>query len=380
MLTISQRSINATAGPVNTLSSRRLSSDVHVVKDSPPTKRQRPESPRVHGPVKSHFFSSPKPVAHEDVLDLTRSVSWDDQYDLKSSSSTGKTTHGAAVNVSEFRNARPQVSSHPGRKKRKSRLPNETDYIAQALTPEASGLATRISILEGRSGAVDSPDVLANDEHPPPAHVASDVQPQQLAKRMLHLCQTESTGPPIKRPKRTQALKESIEGSEDELSAQPDETLGKKRTNFTGLDQPRQQLKARGDIRPTAFGGPRRQREISPPTRPSMVLKKAACGKELYESDGTGQGQIILRPEPNNSFRLVPITASGDLVQVAWLNIDTKAAFRVLHAAGASPCVFLTRSKTADSEAKLALEFESSLGASRLVSFMDGDRAELRPW
>lgn len=372
----SQKAITASAGPVNTLGSRRSSSDVYVVTDSPPTKRQRPDSSRTHGSAKSHFFLGSKPAAHEDVLDLTRSVSRDDQCDLKSSSSTGNTASSTAAIISEFRNARPKPSSHPGRRKRKSRLPSETDNIARAVTPKGSSLATKTAGQDSRSGAVDSPDILAIDEHPPPANIGSDIQPRAPAKRMLHLCQTESTGPPVKRPKPTQASKESIEGSEDELNAQPDKTEMKKKSNFSSLTQPRQQIDAGSDIRSSIFGGFRRLLGPSLPTRSRMVLKKAACGKDLYENDGQGLRQIILCPETKNSSKLVPMTASGDRLQLAWLNIDTKAAFRVLHAATASPCVIISRSKTVDFEAKLALEFETPQGASELISIMDSDKAE----
>ncbi|POR37197.1 Ubiquitin-like-specific protease 2 [Tolypocladium paradoxum] len=344
------RGIKALAGPANTLSCPPSSSDVCVLKESPPAKRQRQDGSRNHGPLKSHFFLGSKPAAHEDVLDLTGSISRDDQYDLKSSSSTEKTTPSAAANVSEFRNACPRASSHPSRKKRKSRMPD----------------------------AVDSPDVLANDEHPPPANIVSDVR-QQPPKHTLHFYLSESTGPPIKRPKQTPAPRESIEGSEDELNAEPDKTERKKKNNFSGLGQPRQQIKARGDIHPTVFGSVRRPLETSPPTRPDMALKMAACGKNVYEIDSQGQNQIILRPESNNSYKLVPTTTKGERLQLAWLNINIKTAFQVQHAATASPCVIVSRPKTFNFERKLALEFNNLHGASRLVSMMGGDKAEEKP-
>ncbi|PNY24339.1 Ubiquitin-like-specific protease 2 [Tolypocladium capitatum] len=369
------RAINGSAGPVNTLASPLYSSNVYFVNDSPPPKRQKPDGSRVHRTLTSPYFSTPKPAAHKDVLDLTRSISRDDQYDLESDPSTGKSTSDAPPNVSELRNARQTADSHLGRMRRKRRVSCRPDNIAGALTPKVSGLAAKTPGRGSRSDAVGSPDALANDEKPPPAEIVSDVQ----SKRMLYLCHSESIGPPIKRAKQTQPPRESIETSEDELTAEPGKTERKKKTNFSGLDQPRQQVKARGDIQPTMFGDLRQLLEPSPPTYPGMVLKMAACGKNLYES-GQGRHQVILCPESTNSFKLVPTTTSGELLlQLAWLNIDTKAAFRVQHAATSSPCVVVSRSKTVNFEGKLALEFNNPQSASRLVSMIDGDKAEEKP-
>lgn len=350
---------SALTGPFDTLTTEET-----------PAKRPRTNGPQAADHLSaSPYLQPPKSSVHTDSQDLGRSSPLDHTIERMSVSSTGdsSTTSQTRVHshVDEYRKATVParlVSRGPGIR-RSSRKQSSSINLNGIRNGRDGGLAS-----SSQCSTNGSPDALASDGRLPQANGVSNAQRQSQRSGWMmppFKAQTKKTQPPVER----------ICDSEDELSFEPEKY--NRKTNFSGIRQPRQP-KARGDTQHKTLRTTSLNQPMQSPLAPEMVLQRAACGKELYDSDDAQNKQIHLRFDSSSNSELVPVTAEGERLPFRWLQIRVQKCSTLLHAAGNSPCVAIHRPSTVDFDAKLNLEFTTKRGASALVSIMNTTKHEVK--
>ncbi|KAK2591357.1 hypothetical protein QQS21_010956 [Conoideocrella luteorostrata] len=329
------RQINgSTAGGLNTLTKLpRPATSPYSPSESPRTKRQKiNETPSKDSVYSPYFAASAEPCVAKISPDFTPSGSQDDLHDFNSTTSTGKS----------------KVRVKSPRSRRKSGSSSGTN---QLLEVARRGEAITVEI-PGRRDAVDtldSPDILTEENGPPPTNARSDIV-RQGPKRPRELQDTETSSLRLKRL-RIQPPRESID-SEDELSR---DQVGKRFTNSSTLTRPKRQA-SRGDIQPTRFLKP----QSTPPNRilrqkiPDLRVRRAVSGKHMYDSKSE-QCKLVLRQPDVGSQTICPSSTMDEKVCLDWMAIDFDNITKVQHAATKSPYVHIMRPRGASYEATLWL-------------------------
>ncbi|VUC19930.1 unnamed protein product [Clonostachys rosea] len=332
--------------PMNTLGRSRHTKPT----DEPSDKRQKTDAGPERPLHKSPFFP---PTPKEKIPSSVCAASQDDQHDMQSISSVGKSSTVAAT-VQEFRTTDTKSLTHSNRV-RKSRQMNKDDPTTTELKSPTS-----------RSVYSDSPDVLSISEIPP-ANIVSDVlggQPNGKRSRP-----TRITEPPVKRP-RINANQELIEVvSEDELQApSKNNTLdAKKKTNFTNFDERRLvRTTKKGEIRSTKFQSPNSSSSKSHTEEPAIRLRSAVSGNFTWEAE---QDQVHkFFPSGSGNEGSFKFQLGEGKEELQWLQLNSEKLLHLQHAVPTSRFVIVSRSLCPSQPPKLYLEFEDTLSCERFIN------------
>ncbi|KAL3957574.1 hypothetical protein ACCO45_008152 [Purpureocillium lilacinum] len=285
----SQRSINGQSGPVNTLN-RQTHYDSVPWDASPPSKRQRPNASDTILSFTGRGSGSSDRRSQVHVEDLTKSSSHDG-HDVWSISSAGKVPSTAAA-LPEFRHAQTYGRSSKPRQRKSRQSLSQTGL-------QAKGHDTTTPTHFGDRSDLDSPDVLAIEDHPAPSRVVSDLLPSRKAVRPHQAM--DRSGPAVKR-------------------ANP--------------------AKGRAAL-------------------PDMTLRRAACGKAFYDPEGQSDRVVRLVEDGKDTQTLVPVTDNGKRAAQPWLAINMATVQKVFHASTHSSCVIVERPGNNIHPGKAFLEFKN---------------------
>ncbi|GAB0144866.1 hypothetical protein EsHS_00005319 [Epichloe bromicola] len=349
-----------TAGGLNTLTNPpRSSASSYSPSESPRSKRHKPDitSPDPRDPIYSRYFATPERHGADETHDLTLSGSQEDLHENKSDSSTGKSKTVRAA-VGEFRSTQPNNSCYPEKNRARRSWSNSCRHRLLGTARKSEGNNPDTPGRLKKSGSLESPDVLGEDD-PPPATICSDIV-RAWPKRSRPASRPETTSPHFKRPRVHQSI-ESIE-SEDELSK--DQHGGSRRTNFSDLATPKR-TSSRGDILPTQFlkSQPKPSGTTEYKGVPPLYVRRAVCGKHTYATPG-GKQKLFLKQDRDDSLLLLPQNAEGPL---DWLAIDLENVTKMQHACTESHLVHVTRPRSNNGGYSLWLEFMDHRDVLRLI-------------
>ncbi|KAG6040332.1 hypothetical protein E4U41_000889 [Claviceps citrina] len=334
----------STAGGLNTLTNPPPPSLApYPPGGSPRPKRHKPNDPKDSS--RSRYFPTTEPETH----DLTYSDSQEDPYDLRSNSSTGKPMV-ARVGVKEYRNAQPKNNAaRPRTRKSRSSIGNH-----RLLDAAGKGRNTNLDLLDRSENpeALDTLDVLAGHDDPPPSNVRSDLA-RVCPKRTRSECYTETSSSHFKRPRVHQQNEESID-SEDELSRDQyrEKPLPKNLDLFNS-----KRTSTRGDIRPTQFLRTRPNPSYATPSpeMPLIHVRRAVSGKHTFP--GTGEdGEVVLQSVHGGSPLLSPKCTLDAKSSLGWLAIDLDKVTQMEHAATHSHFIHVLRPRSNNFESNLWLQ------------------------
>ncbi|KAK4083074.1 hypothetical protein Purlil1_11018 [Purpureocillium lilacinum] len=365
----SQRSINGQSGPVNTLN-RQTHYDSVPWDASPPSKRQRPNASDTILSFTGRGSGSSDRRSQVHVEDLTKSSSHDG-HDVWSISSAGKVPSTAAA-LPEFRHAQTYGRSSKPRQRKSRQSLSQTGL-------QAKGHDTTTPTHFGDRSDLDSPDVLAIEDHPAPSRVVSDLLLSRKAVRPHQAM--DRSGPAVKRANPAKGVLESIQSSDESLDdlsndKEPVQLPSKKPTNFDGVASTSSQkrVSSRGDIQQTTFQRPQRTTAGSRAALPDMTLRRAACGKAFYDPEGQSDRVVRLVEDGKDAQTLVPVTDNGKRAAQPWLAINMATVQKVFHASTHSSCVIVERPGNNIHPGKAFLEFKNLEAAMAFVRAVPTDR------
>lgn len=322
--------INSLAtAPVDTLGLRTsdMAESPSTVSPASPLSKRR----QLHGPRLSPYFTSFQAEPAHETRPSTRDSSHDDLYERRSTSSAGKSL-AAVANLAEYRNAHPKVAARSPRVRKSRSRPSPADGL-----------------------------------HP---------HPSPSSKRAPSSHGLEVVLPPFK-VRRTRPQTETVDLSDDQLALDtvpPRPGPERKRTsNFSRLQLSPRLTRSAFDIQPTSFAKPppRGLLSLSPKMVPKMLLRRAVCGKNLYDADSRHAEQLFLCPESANGVKLVAVTAHGLPSSLDWLRIDLSTIFSLHQAKGYCNSVHICRPSSANPEGKLWLEFDDARSVKNLTRLTD---------
>lgn len=320
---------------------------------------------RTHDTTTSPYFPKPKPSKSSDIQETHVEGSYDEVYDIISTSSAGNTSLGA-IGLDEYRHI--LKTGGRGRSKgrrRRSQTSSNSVHQTQSDTVDAKldvhqAPAPQSPNRNRLSKDIDSPDVLASEQRPSTVTNASfTVSRFFSSKRDRPYRFAENSRPQFKRQKPS-TVKEPIDLSEDELQADFAKYIESSDGKTTALRTPahlshQKNATMRGNIQPTVFKTSSQRQ----PRSDDIAIIRAVCGKHVYER-GDNSGIVVLRREGKDGRRLESVLENGRVAKEHfWLGIDLDQVSYFGYSEPPSRYGYIMRSQSGDAGPKLFLEFEN---------------------